>query len=63
MNWLTEKFKPKFFILMLVICALLATIVSWLTKINFYIILAIIVFAVLINGVIATVEDRDREDD
>jgi hypothetical protein len=53
------SFKPKAFVVMLVVCAALAGVAAWVTGLNFWIIGVITVAAVLINGVIASVEDKD----
>jgi hypothetical protein len=52
-------FKPKVFAAMLAVCAAIAGVVSWVTGLNFWILAAILVVAVLVNGLIATVEDND----
>lgn len=50
-------FKPKVFVAMLAVCAAIAGIAAWATGLNFWILAGILVGAVLINGLIATVED------
>ena len=51
-------FKPKTFVVMLVTCAAIAGVAAWVTGLNFWILDVITVAAVLINGVIASVEDK-----
>lgn len=53
-----QRFKPKLLAAMLAICAALAGLGAWLTGLNFWILLAILVGAVLVNGLIATWEDK-----
>lgn len=55
------KFKPKLLAGMLIACAAVAAIASWLTGLNVWILMAIVVAGVLINGVIATIEDKNSE--
>lgn len=54
----TQRFKPKLLAAMLAICAALAGLGAWLTGLNFWILAAILVGAVLVNGLIATWEDK-----
>ena len=58
---LSERFNPKVFAAMLVVCAAIAGIASWVTGLNFWILVAITIAAVLVNGFVATVEDKDSE--
>ena len=58
---LSERFIPKVFAAMLVVCAAIAGIASWVTGLNFWILVAITIAAVLVNGFVATVEDKDSE--
>ena len=44
---------------MLAICIAIAGVISWAMGLNFWVLLAIVVGAVLINGLIATQEDKD----
>jgi hypothetical protein len=53
------SFKPKAFVVMLVACAAIAGVAAWVTGLNFWIIDVITVAAVLLNGVIVSVEDKD----
>jgi fatty acid desaturase len=55
----SERFKPKAFAAMLVVCAAIAGIAAWATGLNFWILAVILVVAVLVNGLVATVEDTD----
>ena len=55
-------FNPKALVVMLVICAAIAGLVAWLTSLNFWILFAICVVAVLLNGLVATIEDRGRRE-
>lgn len=52
-------FKPKVFVVMLVVCSGIAGVSSWATGLNFWILWAILVGAVLLNGLIAAVEDKN----
>lgn len=56
---LSARFKPKVFAAMLAVCAAIAGVAAWFTGLNFWILAAILVGAVLVNGLIASVEDRD----
>ncbi|MFT4248388.1 MAG: hypothetical protein QM581_10215 [Pseudomonas sp.] len=51
-------FNSKHFAVALTTCAALAGVGAWLSGLNFWILLLIIFAAVLINGVIAIIEDR-----
>ena len=53
------SFKPKLFLAMLAACAAIAGVAAWVTGLNFWVLGAILVVAVLANGLIASVEDRD----
>ena len=61
---MTDKtvFKPKMFAAMLVICGLIAGLATWVTGLSFWILFAICVSAVLLNGLVATIEDRGKRD-
>jgi hypothetical protein len=48
-----------YFIIMFAICAAIAMIISWMTGQNFWILTGILVGAVLVNGLIASIEDGD----
>lgn len=52
-------FKPKVFVGMLVVCSVIAGVSSWVTGLSFWVLWAILVGAVLINGLIATIEDKN----
>jgi membrane protein implicated in regulation of membrane protease activity len=65
--WVSEMklftwFKPKVFAAMLAVCAVIASVVAWFTGLNFWILAAIFVGALLVNGLIATFEDRDSSE-
>jgi len=51
-------FNPVVFIAMLVVCGAIAGLVAWLTGLSYWILFFICVVATLLNGVIATIEDR-----
>ena len=53
------QFKPKVFATMLAVCAAIAGIAAWATGLNFWILAVILALAVLVNGLVATVEDKD----
>jgi fatty acid desaturase len=52
-------FKPKMLAAMLAACAAIAGLTAWLTGLNFWVLVVILVGAVLVNGWIATLEDKD----
>jgi membrane protein implicated in regulation of membrane protease activity len=56
------SFKPKVFAAMLMICAVIAGVASWATGLNFWILAGILVAALLVNGFIASVEDRENSE-
>ncbi|WP_133609768.1 hypothetical protein [Aquabacterium commune] len=56
---LSERVNLKVLAVMLVVCAAVAGVAAWVTGLNFWILASILVFGVLINGLIATVEDKD----
>ena len=58
---LLNSFKPKLFAAMLFGCAAVAGVASWLTGLNFWVLVGFLVVGVLINGLVATVEDRDAK--
>lgn len=45
---------------MLAICGAIAGIAAWITGLSFWVLLAICVVAVLLNGVVATLEDKQE---
>lgn len=51
-------FSPKMLVAMLAVCGVIAGLAAWLTGLNFLVLYAICVVAVLLNGVVATIEDR-----
>ena len=53
-------FNPKMFVAMLAVCVAIAGLAAWLTGLNFWILFAICVAAVLLNGAVATIEDRRK---
>jgi hypothetical protein len=53
------SFRPKTFVAMLAVCAAIAGIAARVTGLNFWVIGAILVATVLINGVIMSIEDKD----
>ena len=55
------RFKPKAFALMLIACSALAALAAWVTGLNFWVLAAIVVAAVLVNGLVASIEDKDSE--
>lgn len=52
-------FKPKMFAAVLVVCVIVAGAVAWATELNFWILAGILVGAVLVNGLITSIEDSD----
>ena len=55
-------FKPKVFVAMLVVCVIIAGVVSWAAGLNFWILAGILVGALLVNGLIASIEDVDASE-
>lgn len=58
---LSECFNPKVFVAMIILCAALAGIAAWVMELSFLILAGILVAAVLVNGLVATIEDNDFE--
>jgi membrane protein implicated in regulation of membrane protease activity len=56
------KFNLKLFLLMLIVCAVIAAVAAWLTGLNIWILMGIAVVAVLVNGLIASVEDKNQKE-
>ena len=52
-------FKLDVFVIMIAVCAIIAAVTVWITGLNFWVLGAILVIAVLINGFIASIEDGD----
>lgn len=53
------RFKPNVLAAMLVVSGIIAGISAWATGLNFFALAAILVGALLVNGLVATVEDKD----
>ena len=56
---LPKRINLKMFAAMLVVCAAIAGVVVWLTELHFWVVLAVLIGAVLVNGLVATLEDKD----
>lgn len=56
------SFKPKVFAAMLLVCAVIAGVASWATGLSFWILAGILVAAVLVNGLMASVEDGETSE-
>lgn len=54
-------FKPKLFFITLSVCTALAGVVSWFSGLDFWILAALFFGAMLLNGWIATLEDKDEQ--
>lgn len=52
--------SPKAFLITIVSCAVIAGLSSWMLALNFWVLWAICVVAVFVNGLIAHVEDREQ---
>jgi len=52
------QFKPKIFMTMLAVCSAIAGAAAWITGLNFWMLAAILVAAVLVNGLITSVDDE-----
>ena len=57
------QFKPKIFAAMMLVCGAAAGLISWITGLNFWVLAGILIVAVLVNGLIASVEDGDKPDE
>ena len=55
-------FNPKMFAAMLVVCGTIAGLAAWLTGLSFWILFAICVVAIMLNGAVATIEDRRKRE-
>jgi hypothetical protein len=55
----SRSFKPKTFLTMLAVCAAIAGVAAWITGLNFWVLGAIAVGAVFINGLIMSIEDNE----
>ena len=53
-------FRPKVLAVMLAVCGVIAGLAAWATGLSFWILFAICVVAVLLNGLVATIEDRGK---
>lgn len=53
------SFNPKVFVAVIAVCAAIAAAAAWVTGLNFWILGAIVVAGVLINGLIASIEDTE----
>lgn len=51
------RIDPKIFLVWLAICTLLGKVLSWLSGMPFWVSIAIIAVALLINGIVAEIED------
>jgi len=60
---LFEQFNPKIFVMVILVCAAIAGIAAWVTGLSFWILGAIIVGAVLVNGLVATFVESDSSRD
>jgi hypothetical protein len=47
---------------MLVVCAAIAGLAAWVTGLKFWILFSICVVAILLNGLVATIEDKKKND-
>ena len=61
MNNFLRNFSFKSFAIAVAICAIIAGLVSWFTLVKFWIAFLIALCAMLINGWVASIEDRDRK--
>ena len=55
-------FNPKVFVAMLVVCGVIAGGAAWITDLSFWVLFVICVVAVLLNGAVATIEDRCKRE-
>lgn len=55
-------FKPKMLAAMLVVCGVIAGLATWITGLSFWVLFSICVVAVLLNGLVATIEDKSKND-
>jgi choline-glycine betaine transporter len=61
MRWILGNFSIIAFVFALAICVGVAALIAWLSNLNFWIILAILVCALLFNGLVAGVEDGSND--
>lgn len=61
MQRLLRVFNPKAFAIALIVSSAVAGLIAWFTRANFWYALLIVFCGMLINGWIASVEDRDGE--
>ena len=61
---MTDKtaFRPKVLAVMLAVCGAVAGLGAWVTNLDFWILFALCVAAVLLNGLVATIEDRGKRE-
>ena len=55
------QFKPKICVTMLAVCSAIAGAAAWITGLNFWMLAAILVAAVLVNGLITSVDDESSQ--
>jgi hypothetical protein len=61
MKNLLRGFSPKAFAVALIVSCAVAGLLAWFTRANFWYALLIVLCGMLVNGWIASVEDRDDE--
>lgn len=61
MKGLLRGFSPKAFAIAVTVSTVVAGLVAWVTRANFWYVLLIVMCGMLINGWIASAEDGDIE--
>jgi hypothetical protein len=61
MKILLRGFSPKAFVIALIVSSAVAGLISWFTRANFWYALLIVLCGMLVNGWIASGEDRDGD--
>lgn len=62
MKGLLRGFSPKAFAIALIVSSVVAGLIAWFARANFWYALLIVLFGILINGWIASIEDRDGDE-
>jgi len=58
----TCRFQVKLFLLVVCACCCFAALIAWLTGLKFWILFSILFGAVLVNGLIAKIDDEESEE-
>jgi hypothetical protein len=55
-----KKFRVRAFAIAVAISSVIAGLVAWFTRLNFWYLFGIVFLAIMINGWIASMEDREK---